>query len=377
MSHFFRNGNTFRVADDKAIEVHEFLPAGNYIVKIDPFENFFLEEVEQFKPIKKVYGDALKNADRILNTFDSREMSTGVLLNGEKGSGKTLLAKTLSIEAGNKGIPTIIINTDWHGDKFNKLIQDINQPAIIMFDEFEKVYGEETQEAVLTLMDGVFPTKKLFVLTCNDKWRINSHMRNRPGRLYYMIDYKGLDHAFIIEYCQDNLNAKQYIEKICTIASMFDQFNFDMLKALVEEMNRYDESPADALRILNAKPEFDSGSKYSVEVTFEGEKITELRRDEWKGNPLNDDVCFSFFFKSKKTKPVVKGTKGKIKSTLAPALTAAIDDDEDGDRWIDLTFKPNDLYQVFPQEGRYIFRNSQAEAVLTKKVETFYDWRAL
>jgi len=88
-------------------------------------------------------------------------------------------------------------------------------------------------------------------------------------------------------------------------------------------------------------------------------------------------VCFSFFFKSKKTKPVVKGTKGKIKSTLAPALTAAIDDDEDGDRWIDLTFKPNDLYQVFPQEGRYIFRNSQAEAVLTKKVETFYDWRAL
>jgi hypothetical protein len=377
MSHFFRNGNTFRVADDKAIEVHEFLPAGNYIVKMDPFENFFLEEVEPFKPIKKVYGDALKNADRILNTFASREMSTGVLLNGEKGSGKTLLAKTLSIEAGNKGIPTIIINTDWHGDKFNKLIQDINQPAIIMFDEFEKVYGEETQEAVLTLMDGVFPTKKLFVLTCNDKWRINSHMRNRPGRLYYMIDYKGLDHAFIVEYCQDNLNAKQYIEKICTIASMFDQFNFDMLKALVEEMNRYDESPADALRILNAKPEFDSGSKYSVEVTFEGEKITELRRDEWKGNPLNDDVCFSFFFKSKKTKPVVKGTKGKIKSTLAPALTAAIDDDEDGDRWIDLTFKPNDLYQVFPQEGRYIFRNSQAEAVLTKKVETFYDWRAL
>lgn len=375
MSHFFRNGNTFRVADDKAIEVHEFLPAGNYIVKMDPFENFFLEEVEQFKPIKKVYGDALKNADRILNTFASREMSTGVLLNGEKGSGKTLLAKTLSIEAGNKGIPTIIINTDWHGDKFNKLIQDINQPAIIMFDEFEKVYGEETQEAVLTLMDGVFPTKKLFVLTCNDKWRINSHMRNRPGRLYYMIDYKGLDHAFIVEYCQDNLNAKQYIEKICTIASMFDQFNFDMLKALVEEMNRYDESPADALRILNAKPEFDSGSKYSVEVTFEGEKITELRRDEWKGNPLNDDVCFSFFFKSKKTKPVVKGTKGKIKSTLALAVT--IDDDEDGDRWIDLTFKPNDLYQVFPQEGRYIFRNSQAEAVLTKKVETFYDWRAL
>ena len=373
MSHFFRNGNTFRVADDKAIEVHEFLPAGNYIVKMDPFENFFLEEVEQFKPLKKVYGDALKNADRILNTFDSREVSTGVLLNGEKGSGKTLLAKTLSIEAAKKGIPTIIINSDWHGDKFNKLVQDINQPAIIMFDEFEKVYNEETQEAVLTLMDGVFPTKKLFVLTCNDKWRINSHMRNRPGRLYYMIDYKGLDHAFIIEYCQDNLNAKQYIEKICTIASMFDQFNFDMLKALVEEMNRYDESPADALRILNAKPEFDSGSTYTTQVTFNGEVVDSLRREEWKGNPLNDDVNFSFYFKSNKVKPVAKGKK--IKSTLA--AIGDVDEDEDGNKWVDLTFKPNDLYQVFPQDGRYIFRNAEAEAVLTKKVDKFYDWRAL
>jgi hypothetical protein len=373
MSHFFRNGNTFRVADDKAIEVHEFLPAGNYIVKMDPFENFFLEEVEQFKPLKKVYGDALKNADRILNTFDSREVSTGVLLNGEKGSGKTLLAKTLSIEAAKKGIPTIIINSDWHGDKFNKLVQDINQPAIIMFDEFEKVYGEETQEAVLTLMDGVFPTKKLFVLTCNDKWRINSHMRNRPGRLYYMIDYKGLDNQFIIEYCEDNLNAKQYIEKICTIASMFDQFNFDMLKALIEEMNRYDESPADALRILNAKPEFDSGSTYTVQVTFKGEVVDSLRRDEWKGNPLNDDVQFSFYYKSKKEKPVVAKGKKTNKSILA----ALADEDEDGDQWVDLTFKPNDLYQVFPQDGRYIFRNAEAEAVLTKKVDKFYDWRAI
>lgn len=367
MSHFFRNGNTFRVADDKAIEVHEHLPTGNYIVKMDPFENFFLEEVDAFTQVSKVYGDSTKNAERILNTFNDRTVSTGVLLNGEKGSGKTLLAKTLSIEAAKQGIPTIVINSDWHGDKFNKLIQDIDQPAIIMFDEFEKVYNEDTQQAVLTLMDGVFPTKKLFVLTCNDKWRINSHMRNRPGRLFYMIDYKGLDQQFIVEYCEDNLKAKEHIPKICTIASLFDQFNFDMLKALVEEMNRYGDTPQEALRMLNVKAEFDSGSTYTVDLVYRGVKVTNMRRELWTGNPLNSEVEFGFHFNPK--------GKDNATATLAPALAVSDDDDDDG--WVNLKFQPSDLIQVFPQEGRFFFRDKDANTVtLTKKMETYYDWRA-
>jgi hypothetical protein len=43
----------------------------------------------------------------------------------------------------------------------------------------------------------------------NDKFKVNQHMRNRPGRIFYMIEYKGLDKQFIREYCQDRLDAKE------------------------------------------------------------------------------------------------------------------------------------------------------------------------
>ena len=293
MTYYLKNGNTYRVTDERAIDIQTKLPAGNYINKKDDFGNLFLEQIGSFTALSKYYGDTLRHTDRILNTFMDRDASTGVMLTGEKGSGKTLLAKNLSIEGYNRGMPTIVINADWTGDKFNKLIQDIDQPAIVLFDEFEKVYDSREQEHILTLLDGVFPSKKLFVLTCNDKWRVDRHMRNRPGRIFYMLDFKGLTQEFIAEYCEDNLVNKQYIDQVCKIAALFSEFNFDMLKALVEDMNRYNETPQEAMQMLNAKPEYDqdsgSSSRFKVDLVVDNKPISEknLYTKTLNANPLS------------------------------------------------------------------------------------------
>lgn len=345
MSYFLKSGNTFKVSTKEAMDLHDHLPAGTYTVGFDKMTGqFYLEQIENFEIKGKVYGNHTRNADRILRTFLDRPSSTGVMLTGEKGSGKTLLSKQISIDGAKQGIPTIVINQPWCGEGFNAFIQMIDQPTIVVFDEFEKVYDRDDQEKMLTLLDGVYPSKKLFMLTCNDKWRVDSHMRNRPGRIFYMIDFKGLDQEFIIEYCEDNLKAKDQITTICRIASLFDQFNFDMLKAMVEEMNRYGETPQEVLKLLNAKPEFSDESKYKVELQVKGIDIIQdkLETTEWHGNPL------------------VKGINVDYRG----------DADEDGDwSWENVRFTNNDLKQVDPATSKFVFVDDEGNRLVLTKVK--------
>jgi hypothetical protein len=183
-------------------------------------------------------------------------------------------------------------------------------------------------------------------------------MRNRPGRIFYMMDFRGLDIEFIREYCEDNLNAKEYIDKICSISSLFGEFNFDMLKAMVEEMNRYNESPTDVLKLLNAKPEFSDESKYKVELQIDGIDLDEkmIESKEWHGNPLTKGVHLDY-------KVIDK-------------------DEETGDEdwnWEGVQFTAQDLKQVDSSTGKFIFLNETgARLVLTKvKEKTYYHYDAL
>jgi len=356
MTYFLKSGSRFNVSTKEAMDLHEALPVGHYTVKFDKMAGcFYLEQIEGFEIKGKIYGDTKRQAERILNTFNDRTASTGIMLTGEKGSGKTLLAKMLSLEGAKAGVPTIVINQPWCGEDFNGFMQMIEQPTIILFDEFEKVYDNDDQEKMLTLLDGVYPSKKLFILTCNDKWRVNSHMRNRPGRIFYMMEYKGLEQDFIIEYCDDNLKNKDHIPSVCRIATLFDQFNFDMLKAMVEEMNRYGETPQQVMKMLNARPEFSGETRYKVQLQPKGididEKLVEL--NEWQGNPLTQNVNIDY--------KVYENPQDK---------------DSDWD-WENCRFTHQDLKQVDSAQGKFVFINEDGDRVTLSKVrERGYHWDA-
>lgn len=244
------------------------LPTGNYIIVPTP-QGLMIQSTGKFTRPSRLYGNVTRHAERILSTFNDRPAATGALLAGVKGSGKSLTAREVALLGYEQDIITIVVNIPLHGDAFNQLLASITQPAIVLFDEFEKVYSEkEAQESILTLLDGVMSSKKLFIMTVNNKWAVNDHMRNRPGRIFYSLDFDGLENEFIREYCVDNLDDTDQIDDIMKVAALFKEFNFDMLKAIVEEMNRYKETAFEVIEMLNAKPfSFSDTASYEVTAT--------------------------------------------------------------------------------------------------------------
>lgn len=276
MSVFINTGNDWTVVNAPKEATRETLPVGNYTISYANNRGFYLSRVDDFSLPEKTYGKEAKRSQRVINTFLERPASTGIVLAGEKGSGKTLLAKKISIELAEMGMPTILVNEDYtdKADDFIKFVQSIEQPAAMIFDEFEKIHTVDHQKKLLTLFDGTTPTRKLFIVTVNDTYRMDDFLLNRPGRFYYLFNYGGLSDEAIEEFCQDKLNDKAEIKHIKNFSKMFNAFTFDMLSALVEEMNRYGETLDEVLQYMNVNYSDSSGAIYEiVHLEVPGKKI--------------------------------------------------------------------------------------------------------
>ena len=180
-------------------------------------------------------------------------------------------------------------------------------------------------------------------------------MKNRPGRIFYLIKFSGLDLDFVEEYAKDNLKNLENLNQLIEVVSLFEEFNFDMLKALVEEMNRYNEDPRQAIRMLNIIPSAIKKS-HSVKVLKEGVDITEMTNyqnkwDYWQGNPLKETI---HIYLKNKTRD-----DGDIFNLNALRLT--------------YVFQPSHLKNVDIREGKYTYECDSLTLVLERVVVESYD----
>jgi hypothetical protein len=346
---FIKSGNTWSLTPDARMDVRDKLPVGNYTVCQNPMtKEYYLEMGESFVLPPKLYGKTERHGDRILKTFENRNPGSqvGVFLSGTKGSGKTLLAKYI---ANRSELPVIIVNAPFTDDRFMRTIQGIEQPAVILFDEFEKLYNKEDQESILTLFDGVYTAQnKVMVITCNDKWAVREFFHNRPSRLRYSIAFEGLEPAFVEEYCADRLDDRKYLKNIVTLCGTCDEFNFDMLQTLVDELNRYGGSFEDTLDILNVKPISGARAKWVVTVETPDEP-----RTKWKVT-YNETMTRS---------PLLYLQGGLHGQGYLEIITSRVDrsssdEDEIEDEYT-LQLRSEHIYKVDPMSGVLTLRKNQ------------------
>lgn len=258
-------GNQIFLRQKSGVDI-DVIPPGTFGVGVTMDGTFYLYPKNDMEIPSITYGDTDDKSERIIKTFLSREgKNTGILLEGTKGSGKTLQAKMLSVALRKIGIPTISIGSPFNGEGFINFMSQIKQPIMVMVDEFDKLYAEkEHQDGLLTLLDGVGGYDKLFVLTKNDGY-VSEFLRNRPSRIFYSFSYKKLPKSTLDDYLAKNLDNKAFLADFETLYNLSADLNFDVIQSLVEELNRYpDDKFSDALTLMGIS--INEGGRSSKEI---------------------------------------------------------------------------------------------------------------
>ena len=244
-----QTGTIYRVYDD-SMQTHNQLPAQAYLACFDSQSGPFLKKYSDLKISEKVYGVHSEKVDKVLNSFKIFNRNLGVILSGDKGIGKSLFSKLLSIKAIESGYPLIIVNSYFPG--IGEYLAEIDQEVVVLFDEFDKTFelsersrqdndGEKRspQTEMLTLFDGVAQGKKLFVVTCNDINALSKFIVNRPGRFHYHFRFEYPTSTEIEEYLMDSLytdKAKEQIKNVIAF-SQKTKLNYDCLRSIAFELN--------------------------------------------------------------------------------------------------------------------------------------------
>lgn len=261
MTSYIKQPGQIHIAPDFKDMTIDKVPPGYYRIACSEKHGFYLAEVEALQVADKVYGSLLQHLPRIEAAFaESTDKPLSVMLEGLKGSGKSLLMKSLAKRfVENEDGIVLLCNSPFTGDDYFQFLQQITQKKIVLMDEFDKVYKDkDARNNILTLLDGNFASHTMFILTMNAGLASGNFefFHNRPGRVMFNIKFKGVPADVIQAYAEDHLHDQTKVMEVVQFVKRFTDFNMDMLSKLINELNYCPNSTLeDISEYLNVKPD--------------------------------------------------------------------------------------------------------------------------
>lgn len=231
---WMNTGNSYSQIDPN-FEVTQSLPVGVYNLELTMFGWKLFKFADNFVFPYKLYSLENEFVDHVLKTYENTIGNLGILLNGTKGTGKTVTAKVL---ANRLNLPVIVLKS--MGDRNQSMIEylsSLNCDCVLFMDEFEKNF-EENDSTVLQIMDGVYNSnhRKIFLLTTNNM-SINENLVGRPSRIRYVKHFGNLSMDTVNEYLDDALKCEEAREEILEYIDSLTISTIDILKTIVNEVN--------------------------------------------------------------------------------------------------------------------------------------------
>lgn len=239
MSNFIINGE--RIVTKPEGQDYDLMPGKVYDLLFDNYEMYsYLKENGNLNMPKKIYEieEDTKFMDRVLLFHNSEynNGNTGVLLAGDKGTGKSMLAKRIALKS---NLPIIIVDSSYPLWQITKFFKKVKTETCIIFDEIEKNPRTWPSEDLLTFLDGIQETgKKIVIMTCNKTEGLDENLFDRCSRIRYYRKYKAnANEIFIKEMIEDKgLTPNQ---PLVDFIKRFTVKSFDNINSFLDEYKLY------------------------------------------------------------------------------------------------------------------------------------------
>lgn len=224
----------------------------------------------------KIYGSHDHIINRIKKAWGATAANLGVLLNGVKGTGKTVTAQLVGNWAIQQGIPVIVVHNPV---PLATILERVQQDCVVIFDEFEKTHAKpEEQQALLTAIDGMSRNawKRLFIFTTNAK-TVDPNFIDRPSRIRYSWEFGRLSNEVIEEILDDLLDPELSDLRvgIQTYLATRKVLSIDVVKTVIVECNTFRESPTTFKQVMNLSEQDARGFELEI-VDGEGNPVRSL-----------------------------------------------------------------------------------------------------